>query len=111
MINTTHRSNAELRHENMSLHEIRKNLLRYVCLDQLFAHLDKFRQSCLSKDSHAAESFLARSVLQEAFTNARASEKVSFVSKIVEHKLRNNNCVQSRFVHPMSQPFAVIAGS
>ncbi|VDN37771.1 unnamed protein product [Gongylonema pulchrum] len=52
-------------------------LQRYVCLDQLFAHLDKFRQSCLSKDSHVAEAFLARPVLQEAFTTARAAEKVS----------------------------------
>ncbi|MFH4975146.1 hypothetical protein AB6A40_001855 [Gnathostoma spinigerum] len=50
---------------------------RYVCLDQLFSHLDKFRQSCLSKDSHMAESFLAQSRLQEAFTAARATEKVS----------------------------------
>ncbi|KAL3998528.1 hypothetical protein ACH3XW_15410 [Acanthocheilonema viteae] len=50
---------------------------RYVCLDQLFSHLDKFRQSCLSKDSHVAEAFLARPTLQEAFTAARAAEKVS----------------------------------
>uniref|UniRef100_A0A8R1XNE0 SOSS complex subunit A homolog n=1 Tax=Onchocerca volvulus TaxID=6282 RepID=A0A8R1XNE0_ONCVO len=50
---------------------------RYVCLDQLFSHLDKFRQSCLSKDSHVAEAFLARQTLQEAFTAARAAEKVS----------------------------------
>uniref|UniRef100_A0A0R3Q5F7 SOSS complex subunit A homolog n=1 Tax=Brugia timori TaxID=42155 RepID=A0A0R3Q5F7_9BILA len=50
---------------------------QYVCLDQLFSHLDKFRQSCLSKDSHVAEAFLARPTLQEAFTVARAAEKVS----------------------------------
>lgn len=50
---------------------------RYVCLDQLFSHLDKFRQSCLSKDSHVAEAFLARPTLQEAFTAARAAEKVN----------------------------------
>ncbi|VDP13921.1 unnamed protein product [Onchocerca flexuosa] len=50
---------------------------RYVCLDQLFSHLDKFRQSCLSKDSHVAEAFLARQTLQEAFTAARAAEKIS----------------------------------
>ncbi|VDN50090.1 unnamed protein product [Dracunculus medinensis] len=51
---------------------------RYVCLDQLFAHLDKFRQSCLSKDSRSAELFLARPVLQEAFTSARATDKAGF---------------------------------
>ncbi|VDN02157.1 unnamed protein product [Thelazia callipaeda] len=50
---------------------------RYVCLDQLFLHLDRFRQSCLSKDSHVAEAFLARPSLQEAFTTARATEKIS----------------------------------
>ncbi|VDN34128.1 unnamed protein product [Gongylonema pulchrum] len=36
------------------------------------------RQSCLSKDSHVAEAFLARPVLQEAFTTARAAEKVAY---------------------------------
>lgn len=65
--------------KNISYPEFLTGLFfRYVCLDQLFAHLDKFRQSCLSKDSHAAEAFLARPVLQEAFTTARAAEKVEF---------------------------------
>ncbi|VDM39087.1 unnamed protein product [Toxocara canis] len=44
---------------------------------QLFAHLDQFRQSCLSKASHLAEQFLARRELQLAFDNARKSDKVS----------------------------------
>ncbi|MCP9258020.1 hypothetical protein DINM_001184 [Dirofilaria immitis] len=49
-----------------------------ICLfGSAFSHLDKFRQSCLSKDSHVAEAFLARQTLQEAFTAARAAEKVS----------------------------------
>ncbi|KHN82548.1 Integrator complex subunit 3 [Toxocara canis] len=50
---------------------------RNVCLEQLFAHLDQFRQSCLSKASHLAEQFLARRELQLAFDNARKSDKVS----------------------------------
>ncbi|VDK55823.1 unnamed protein product [Anisakis simplex] len=48
-----------------------------VCLEQLFAHLDLFRQNCLSKGSHLAEQFLARRELQTAFDNARKSDKVS----------------------------------
>lgn len=50
---------------------------RMVCLDQLFAHLDKFRQNCLSRDSHAAEKFLALPTLQDAFSAARTTEKIS----------------------------------
>lgn len=29
---------------------------RYVCLEHVFAHLDKFRQTCLTKESRMAES-------------------------------------------------------
>uniref|UniRef100_F1KT10 SOSS complex subunit A homolog n=2 Tax=Ascaris TaxID=6251 RepID=F1KT10_ASCSU len=50
---------------------------RSVCLELLFAHLDQFRQSCLSKESNIAEQFLSRRELQSAFDAARKSDKVS----------------------------------
>lgn len=62
-------------------------LFRNVCLEHVFAHLDNFRQTCLSDSvkkerKDAAESFLTLPPLQNAFSLARGAEKVYFLSSL-----------------------------
>lgn len=47
----------------------KSKLKKTVTVHNVFAHLDKFRQNCLTKDSHRAEALLSTESLQEVCLN------------------------------------------